>query len=123
MINGVFAILQFFWFVSVSCLSGLPSSRRLLFVIASLEMLELSHRIASLLRIAVFLERFHDAGADGSISRRGVRERYQVMLNRQLIFSFSLFLNYPDGRNELTVVHSSFLCFLCVQARCAKTKC
>jgi hypothetical protein len=83
-------------------------------------MLELSHHIASLLRTAVFLKRFPDAGADGSFSRRGVRDRYQVMRDRQLIFSFSSFLNYPLRTNELTLLNSVFLCFLCVQERSAK---
>jgi hypothetical protein len=65
-----------------------------------------------------FPETIPDAGADGSFSRRGVRDRYQVMRNRQLIFSFSSFLNYPLRTNGLTAQLTVFVFSLRAEAMC-----
>jgi hypothetical protein len=91
-----------------------------LFVIASLEILELFHHIASLLRTAVFLKRFPDAGNDAAFSQWIIRDRFPVVLNRQLWFPVWSFLNYPLSRNAPTVLNSLFLCFVCEQQRCAR---
>lgn len=116
----MFELLQFFWFVSVSCSSGLASWNWLSFVIASLSVFELFHHIASLLQTAFVLKRFPDAGDDGAVSKWSFRNLTPVIHNRQLSFLVSSFLNYPLWRIALTVLNSGFLCFLCEHERCAR---
>ena len=119
---GHIAVLQFFRFVADACLSGLQCRLSFYSVNVCLNVFYPPQHIASLLQTAFSQKRLRDAGDDGAVSVLIVCDLSLEMPVRQLRFSFLSILNYPLWRNALTVLNSPFLCFLCVQRRCFKSK-